>query len=94
MRCYKQEFKDGHVHTAIFKMDNQQGTTVYSARNSARSRDSLDAREVWGRMDTCIGMDECPHAVHLKLSQHYQSARLQDKIKNAKEKESQEWFIV
>ena len=27
---------DGHVHTAIFKIDNQQGPTVYSTGNSAQ----------------------------------------------------------
>ena len=27
---------DGQVHTAIFKVDNQQGPTVYSAGNSAQ----------------------------------------------------------
>ena len=86
MSCCKQEYKDGHVHAAIFKMDNQQGATVYSAWNSARSRDSLDASEIWGRMDTCIGMAESPYTVHLKLSQHCLSALLQEKIKKLKRK--------
>ena len=27
---------DPHVHTAIFKMDNQQGPTVYSTGNSTQ----------------------------------------------------------
>ena len=43
---------DGHVHTAIFKVDNQQGSTVYPTVCSM-SGGSLDGREVGG---------ECLHA--------------------------------
>ena len=43
---------DGHVHTAIFKMDNQQGPTELCSMLSG----SMDRRGVWGRMDTRICM--------------------------------------
>ena len=50
----------GHVHTAIFEMDNQQGPTV-SHRELCSMCGSLDGRGVWGRMDTCIWMAESLH---------------------------------
>ena len=54
---------DGHVHTAIFKTDNQQGPIVQHRDLYSVLCDSLDGRGVWGRMDTCIYMAEslcCP----------------------------------
>ena len=45
---------DGHVHTAIFKMDNQQGPTVQHRELCSVLCGSLDGRGVWGRMDTRI----------------------------------------
>ena len=41
----------GRVHTAIFKVDNQ----------CSMLHGSLKGRGVWGRMDTCICMDESLH---------------------------------
>ena len=49
---------DGHVHTALFKMDNQQGPTVQHRELCLMSCGSLDGSGVWGRMDTCICMAE------------------------------------
>ena len=49
---------DGHVHTAILKMDNQQGLTVVHWELCSISCGSLDGRGVWGRMDTRICMAE------------------------------------
>ena len=49
---------DGHVHTAIFKMDNQQGPTVEHMKLCSMLCGNLDGRGVWGRMDTCICMAE------------------------------------
>ena len=37
---------DGHVHTAIFKTDNQQGPTVEHRELCSMSRGSLDGREL------------------------------------------------
>ena len=54
---------DGHVHSAIFKMDNQQGHTVQHSEFFAMFCGSLDWKYVWRRMDTCICMAEslyCP----------------------------------
>ena len=49
---------DGHVHTAMFKMDNQQGPTVQHMELCSMLCGSLDGRGVWGRMDTCVCMTE------------------------------------
>ena len=46
--------------TAIFKMDNQQGPTIQHRELCSMLCGSLDGREVWGRMDTCIWMAEFP----------------------------------
>ena len=45
--------------TAIFKMDNQQGPTIYDKELCSIS--SLDRRVVWGRMNTyiCIAESLC-----------------------------------
>jgi len=45
---------DGHIHTAVFKMDNQQGPTIEHMELCSMLYGSLDGREIWGRMDTCI----------------------------------------
>ena len=49
---------DGHVHTAIFKMDHQQRPTVELRELCSVLCGSLDGRGVWGRMDTRICMAE------------------------------------
>ena len=49
---------DGHVHTAVFKMDNQQRPTVQYKKLCSMFCGSLDGRADWGRIDTCICMDE------------------------------------
>ena len=49
---------DGYVHTAVFKMDDQQGLTVQHRELCSMLCGSLDGRGVWGRMDTCICMVE------------------------------------
>ena len=49
---------EGHVHTAVFKMGNQQGATVQHMGRSSVLCGSLDGRGVWGRSDTCICMAE------------------------------------
>ena len=43
---------DGHVHTAIFKMYNQQGSSVEHRELCSMICGSLDGRDVWGRMET------------------------------------------
>ena len=45
---------NGHVHTAIFKMDNQQRPTVYHMELCSMVCGSLDGTGLWGSMDTCI----------------------------------------
>ena len=49
---------DGHVHTALFKMDNQQGLTVYHRELCPVLRGNLDGRGIWRRMDTRTCMAE------------------------------------
>ena len=49
---------------AIFKMDNQQESTVYHMELCLMLYGSLDESGVWGRMDTCVYMAEsllCSH---------------------------------
>lgn len=53
----RQEVRDGQAHTAIFKMDNQQGPTVQHMELCSMVCGSLDRRSL-GRMDTCICMAE------------------------------------
>ena len=43
-----------HVHTAVFKMDNQKGPSVYLRELCLMLCGSLDGSGVWGRMDTCV----------------------------------------
>ena len=55
-----------HVHTAIFKMENQQRPAGQNRELCSMFCGSLDGRGVWGRMDTCIWMAEslcCPPEV-------------------------------
>ena len=61
--------RNPHVHIGIFKMYNQQGPTVYHRELFSLLCNSLDGREVWGRMDICVCTAESPH-FSLKLSQH------------------------
>ena len=48
----------GHVHTSIFKMDNQQGPTVQHMELCSMLCNTLDGRGVWGRKDIYICMAE------------------------------------
>ena len=48
----------GHVHTAVFKMENQQGPAVEHKELCLMSCGSPDGRGVWGRMDTCLCVAE------------------------------------
>ena len=61
---------EGHVHTAIFKMDNQQRPPAWHMLLCSMLCGSLDGRGVWGRMDACACIWLGPFAVHLKVSQH------------------------
>ena len=54
---------DGHIHIAVFKVDNQQGPPVEQWELCSTLCRSLDGRAVWERMDTCVCMAEslcCP----------------------------------
>ena len=50
--------RDAHVHTAILKMDNQQGLTLQHRELCSTLCGSLDERGVWERTDACICMAE------------------------------------
>ena len=52
---------NGQVHTAIFKMDNQQGPTIQHTKLCSVLHGSLDGRGVGGRTDTCLYMAESLH---------------------------------
>ena len=58
---------DGHVHSEIFKVDNQQGPIVQHRELCSMLCGSLDGRTIWGRMDICTCMAES-FAVQLKLT--------------------------
>ena len=65
---------DGYVHTAIFKMENQQGPTVERREPCSVLRGSLDGRGVWRRMGTCTCMAEslhCSSNYHNTVNQIY-----------------------
>ena len=51
----------GHVHTAVFKMDNQQGPTAQQRELCSVLCGSLDGRGFEGRVDACICMAESFH---------------------------------
>ena len=54
-----QGFGDQHVHTAKFKMDNQQGPTGKYRELCSQLHGNLDGTGIWRTMDTCIWMAEC-----------------------------------
>ena len=59
MRGRVREFRmDMYTLLAVFKMDNQQGSTVQHMELCSRLCGSLDGRGVGGRMDTCKCMAE------------------------------------
>ena len=59
---------EGHVHTAVFRMDDQQGPTVQHMELRSMLCASLDGRGVWGRMDTCIRMAESLHCSPVNIT--------------------------
>ena len=58
---------DGLEHTAVLKMDNQQGLIVQHMELWAMLCDSLDGRGTCGEW-MCVYLQLSPFAVHLKLS--------------------------
>ena len=55
------EVLDGHGHTAVFNMENQQGPAGQHRELCSVPRGSLDGRGVRGRMDTCVCVGESLH---------------------------------
>ena len=51
------------MHTAMFRVQNQEEPTVTAHGTLLRVMRQLDGRGVWGRMDTCIGMAESLHCL-------------------------------
>ena len=49
---------DGHMYTAIFKMDNQQGPTVQHTELYSMLHANMNESEAQGRMESCICMAE------------------------------------
>ena len=54
---------EGHVHTVTFKMDNQQGPTVWHKEVCSMLCARLDGMEIWEKMDTSISMAEFFHCL-------------------------------
>ena len=68
------------VYTLLFKMDNQQGPTVWYRELCSTLCGSLDGKEAWRRMDTCICMAEllcCPPETITILLIGYQFSSVQ-----------------
>ena len=80
---------DRHVHTAIFKMGNQQGPTVQHRELGSMLCGSLEGRRVWERMHPCICTAEslcCPPetitTLLMAVLQHRITGLLKSKIKS------------
>jgi len=69
-----------HVHTALFKINDQQGLTVKHRELCPMSWGSLDGKAVLGKRMHVYGRPS-PSAVHLDLPPQCQLALLQYKIK-------------
>ena len=52
---------NGQVHTAILKMDKQQGRTVQYLELCSVLCGSLDGRGIWRSRDTCVCVAESLH---------------------------------
>ena len=65
---------DGHVHTTILEMNNQQGPPVWRMELCSMLCGSLGGRGVWERVDMWthirVHVWLSSPVVHLKLSQH------------------------
>ena len=61
---------DGHVLTATFKMENQQGPTIQHMERCSVLRGNWKGGEL-GEEWIHVYVWLSPRAVHLKLSQHY-----------------------
>ena len=51
---------DGHGHTAVFNMENQQGPAAQPGELCSMSGGSRDGRGAGGRSDTCVYITESP----------------------------------
>ena len=49
-----------HVHTAIFKIDNQKGTMVQHREHCSILCNKLNGKRIWKRIDICIRITESP----------------------------------
>ena len=58
------------IHTAVFKMDNQQGPTIQHRELCSMSCGSLDGRRRFGEEWIHVHVWLSPITIHLKLSQH------------------------
>ena len=45
---------DSHVHTAIFKTDNQKGSTILHRELCSTFYNNINGKKLWKRVDTCI----------------------------------------
>ena len=64
-----QGVRGGHVHTAVFKIENQQDLLQGTGRSAQCSVAAWVGGEFWGE-GTHVCLCLSPFAVHLKLSQH------------------------
>ena len=86
-------FWDSHVHTAIFKMDNQHGPIAQHMELCSMLCGSLDKREVWEIMDTCICIAESLHCSPEMITT-LATMLCQYKIKNSKVKNNKQQGLI
>ena len=72
------------MHTAVFKMDNQQGPTAQQRELCSVLCGSLDGRGFEGRVDACICMAESFHHSPETITTLLMGYIPQYKIKNSK----------
>ena len=49
---------DGNVHIAIFKIDNQRGSTTQHRERCSKFCSNLNGKRIWKRTDTCVCITE------------------------------------
>ena len=65
---------DWHIHTSIFKIDNQQRPTVQHRERCSIFCNNLNQKRIWKRIDTCIHITEslcCTHETNTTLLINY-----------------------
>ena len=79
----KFEVWDEHIHTTIYKIGYQQGTTLWHTELHSIFCNNLHGKRIWKRMDTCICITES--LSRIPETKHCKSNILQHKVKLKKD---------